>query len=240
MTPQDAILAHANRQLGKYELYRALLAHDDWRVPRPAQATLPTILVTDAAMTASIWAFSNEAAYRAACAEVHAAAIGPIARLRHLDEALTEDDPRVVRLSIDPSSPIAFHVQTDELAVLRRLARGVRVERAMTERDYATVVAFERYAVPYFGVLGQGHNLICLPSERGKMLAAFTAADAIDAFLDAGSDENRSLVKFAVISGAQLFGVVKDVAQGVLMNPMGPRTLGFDLQTCRDIVAASR
>lgn len=238
MSPRDAVLAHVNRQLGKFELYRALLAHRDWRVPRPADATLPTVIVADASQVGSIWAFSDEAAYQAACTAVHAAAIGPIARLTHLDEVLVQDDPRVTRLTIDPSSPIAFHVQTDELAVLRRLARAVRVERALAEEDHRAARAYDRYAVPYFGVLGQGHNLITLPSQRGKMLAAFTAADAIDAFLAAGSDENRAQVKFAVIDGEQLFGTVEELAQGVLINPMGPRTFGVELPACREIAAA--
>src|SRR6185295_12922075 len=97
--------------------------------------------------------------------------------------------------TIDPSSVIAFHIQTDELAVMRRLARAVRVERAMKDRDYAAIRAYDRYAVPYFGELGKGHNLITLPSARGSMLAAFTAEDAIDAFLAAGSPENRAQVR---------------------------------------------
>ncbi|HEY1959424.1 MAG TPA: hypothetical protein VGH28_27625 [Polyangiaceae bacterium] len=235
MSPQEAILAFANRQLAHHQLFRALLAHGDWRVPTPPRASRPTIIVNDAAMTPSIWAFSTEDAYRASCAQTGAEAIGPIARLTQLDDALVEDDPRVVRLTIDPASPIAFHIQTDELASFRKLAHGVRVERAMAARDYPAVRAFERYAVPYFGVLGQGHNLITLPSERGKMLAAFTAADAIDAFLAAGSEENRASVRFAIVDGDQLFGIVQDVAQGVLMNPMGPRTFGFELGTCREI-----
>jgi hypothetical protein len=55
--------------------------------------------------------------------------IGPVARLAHLDDALIHDDARVARLTIDPSSAIAFHIQTDELAALRRIAHAVRVER---------------------------------------------------------------------------------------------------------------
>jgi hypothetical protein len=238
MTPQEAILAFANHQLGKYALYRALLGHDDWRVPRPEGATRPTILVTDAAATPSIWALSTEAAYQACSAALGAAAIGPVARLAHLDDALVEDDPRVSRLTIDPSSPIAFNIQSEELAVLRRLARAVRVERAIAERNYPAVRAYDRWGVPYFGVLGQGHNLITLPSERGSMLAAFTAADAIDAFLAAGSEANRAAVKFAVVDGEQLFGIAPQVAKGVIVNPMGPRTFGFELDTCSAIAAA--
>jgi hypothetical protein len=239
MTPTEAILAHMNRKLGEYELHRALLAHGDWRVPRPDKATLPTILINDAAMTPSIWALSSDAAYQAACKEFHAAAVGPVVHLAHLDDVLVEEDPRVVRLTIDPSSPIAFHIQTDALAEFRRMASAVRVERAMTERNYAAVRAYGRYAVPYFGVLGQGHNIITIPSDRGKMVAAFTAPDAVDAFLAAGSDANRAAVKFLLIDGDQLFGVVQQLAQGVLMNPMGPRTFGFELSACRDIAAAT-
>ena len=145
MSPRDAILAHVNRQLGTYELYRALLRHADWRVPRPENATLPTVMVSDAAMTPSIWAFSTQTAYEEACRAMNAAAIGPVGLLAHLDDALVQDDPRVVRLTVDPFSPIAFHVQTNELASLRRMARAVRVERAMHERDYAAVRAYDRY-----------------------------------------------------------------------------------------------
>lgn len=235
MKPTDAILAHVNRQLDTYGLFRALLAWDDWRVPRPEGASLPTIIVANTAMTPSIWAFSNEEAYQAGCAAVHAAAIGPVARVQRLDEVLSEEDPRVVQLVIDPSSPLTFRIQTDQLASLRRMARAVGVERAIIGFDYAKVGRYQRYAVPYFGVLGQGHNLITLPSERGKMLAAFTAADAIDAFLAAGSEENRQQVKFALLDGEQLFGSIHEIASGVLMNAMGPRTFGFDLEACREI-----
>jgi hypothetical protein len=238
MTAQEAILAFVNRQLPKYAAYRSLLAHGEWIVPRPEKATLPTIMVHDTAMTPSIFAFSSEGAYQAACKALNEKAIGPVVRLKNLDDVVIEDDARVQRLQIDFHSPISFSIQTDELAVFRRLARSVRVERAMTERNYAEVRKFDRYGVPYFGVLGQGHNLITLPSPRGQMLAAFTAADAIDAFLAAGSDENRAKVQFAVIDGSQLFGVVEQVAKGVLMNPMGPRTFGFELDVCRDVMAA--
>jgi hypothetical protein len=238
MKPTDAILAHVNGKLGRYELFRELLAHDDWRVPRPEGASLPTVMVADAAMTPSIWAFSSEEAYQAACKAVNAAAIGRVERVSRLEELLIEDDPRVVQLVIDPSFMITFRIQTDELASFRRMARAVGVERAIKVGDYKKVLSYDRYAVPYFGVLGQGHNLITMPSERGNMLAAFTAADAIDAFLAVGSESDRQRVKFAIIDGAQLFGTVHQLANGVLMNPMGPRTFGFELPTCRDIANA--
>lgn len=238
MKPTDAILAHVNGQLGLYQLFRSLLAHDDWRVPRPEGASLPTVMVADASMTGAIWAFSTEENYQAACKAVNAAAIGRVERVARLDQLLTEDDPRVVQLVIDPHAVLTFRIQTDELASFRRMARAVGVERAIKAEDYRAVRAYQRYAVPYFGVLGQGHNLITLPSERGKMLAAFTAPDAIDLFLAAGSEENRANVKFVIVDGEQLFGTVHELASGVLMNPMGPRTFGFQLPACRDIAAA--
>ena len=194
-------------------------------------------MVADPA-TAAIWAFSSEQAYQTASNELTSMAIGPVQRIDRLDEVLTHDDPRVVQLVIDPSSPLTFRIQTDELASLRRMAGAVSVERAIKAEEYKKVRAYQRYAVPYFGVLGQGHNLITMPSERGKMLAAFTAADAIDAFLQAGSAENRAAVKFVIVDGGQLFGTVQQIASGVLMNPMGPRTFGFELPACRDIAAA--
>jgi hypothetical protein len=239
MIPRDAILAFMNRKLGNYELFRALLAHDDWRVPRPEGATRPTILIYDAVATPVICAFSSEESYRASCAALNAAAIGPVARLARLDDALVEDDARVAKLTIDPHDTLVFHVQSEELASFRQIARAVRVERAMSERRYDEVRSYARWAVPYFGVLGQGHNLITLPSERGKMLAAFTAPDAIDAFLSAGSAENRAAVKFAIVDGEQLFGIVQNMAQGVLVNPMGPRTFGLELDVCRQIAATT-
>jgi hypothetical protein len=241
MTAQEAILAFVNRQIGKHEFYRALLAHTGWRVPRPLGATLPTIMVTDAAMTPTIWAFSTEDAYRAACAKHHEAAIGPITVTAYLDELVGPDDPRVQVMVLDPESPIAFRIQTDELRDFRLLARAAKVERAIAACDYAAVRAYDRYGVPYFGELGNGHNIICMPSERGKMVAAFSAADAIDAFLANGSDADRARVKFVVLDGEQLFGedVIRSLgASGVVMNPFGPRTFGFELATCREIMAA--
>jgi hypothetical protein len=240
MTPQDAILAFVNRQLGRYPCYRALLAHAGWRVPRPVGATLPTIMVTDAELTPTIWAFSTEATYQAACAKVHEAAIGPITVAEHLDELLVEDDPRVQVLVIDPESPIAFRIQTDELRAFRMLARGTKLERAMAAADYAAARAYDRYAVPYFGELGNGHNVITIPSQRGSMVAAFATADAIDAFLAIGSESDRARVKFAIVDGETLFGEVAKMAQGVLVNPAGPRPFGFELAVCGDIAAMPR
>jgi hypothetical protein len=70
------------------------------------------------------------------------------------------------------------------------------------------------------------------------MVAAFTAVDAVNAFLAIGSEENRAAVKFIVIDGESLFGSAPDIAQGVLVNPAGPRTFGFTLEACRDILQA--
>ena len=238
MTPTEAILAHVNNKVPRDDTFRALLAHQGWWVPRPLGATLPTILVTDQAMTATIWAFSSNEAYQRACAKLTTEAIGSVTVTGFLDELICQDDPRVACLRIDPESPIAFSIQTDALAIFRALARAVRVERAIVAQDHRAVRGYGAYLVPYFGVLGQGHNLITLPSERGQMLAAFTAHDALERFLATGTEENRAAVKVVAVDGEQLFGIVGNVASGVLVNPAGPHTLGLDQATCQAIAAA--
>jgi hypothetical protein len=239
MTPTEAILAHVNDKVPRDATFRAILGHTGWWVPRPVGATLPTIIVTDINAPVTIWAFSSDAAYQAACAKHHKEAIGDISVVGHLDDVLVEDDPRVQRLMIDPESPIAFEIKTDALAAFRKLARAVRVERAMTEGDYATVRKFGAYFVPYFGVLGQGHNIITVGSPKGSMVAAFTSVDQAEAFLATGSAEQRAKVNWIQVDGDQLFGVVQDIAQGVIINFAGPRPFGFELATCQDIAKAT-
>jgi hypothetical protein len=239
MTPQDAIIANFNGELDRAAMQRALLAHPDWRAPWPAGGSAPTMIITDANMTPTAWLLSSEEAYRAACREQGEAAIGPVAPIAHLDEVIAQLDPRIVVLRIDPGSPIALHIQTDELDAFRRLARGVRIERAMAASDFAALRAHDGYYVPYYGVLGQGHQVIALPTERGSMVAAFTAEDAVNRFLATGTEENRVAVKFVRVDGEALFEhAAPQLAQGVIVNIAGPRTFGFDLTICKDIAGA--
>lgn len=237
--PQAAILANVNRQLSYHAMLRAFLAFDGWRVLRPRPDAPPTIMVTDESFTATAWLFSTDEAYQAAVAQHTAEAMGPSSRVERLDELVAALDPKIAVLRIDPSSPIALHIQTDRLDAFRRLARGARIERAMAEHRYAELRRHDAYYVPYFGVLGQGHNVIALPTERGQMVAAFTAEDAIEAFLATGTAENRAKVKFVAVDGDVLFGEAgPKLAQGVIVNIAGPRTFGFDLEVCRDIATA--
>jgi hypothetical protein len=232
MSVTEIILAHVNQKVPRDPTFRALLAHPTWWVPRPVGATVPTIIVTSLEEPPTIWAFSSEEAAQTAVTKLSAAAVGHIAVVPWLDDVLVEDDPRVARLIIDPASPIAFAIQTDALAAFRGLARAVRVERAMRGGDLPAVKKFDAYYIPYFGVLGQGHNLITLPSERGSVLAAFTSPDQVEAFLASGSEDNRKNVKLARVNGEQLFGVVGQVAQGVMVNAMGDRPIGLPLDVC--------
>lgn len=239
MTPTDAIIANVNREISFHAMLREFLAFEGWRMPQPKPDAPPTIMVTDANMTAATWLLSGEEAYQAACKEFHDEAVGPVAPVARIEDVIAVLDPKIVVLRIDPGSPIALHIQTDQLDVFRRIARGARIERAMAERRYADIKQYDRYFVPYFGVLGQGHNVIALPTERGSMVAAFTAEDAIDMFLATGSEENRKTVKFVAVDGEVLFGQAgPQMAQGVIVNVAGPRPFGFDLEACRDIASA--
>jgi hypothetical protein len=239
MTPTEAIIANFNKQLGRWELLRAFLAHPGWRVARPRADAAPTIIVSDEAFTAASWIFSCEEAYQAACKEFTAEAVGSVSPAEHLDEVIAMLDPRVVVLRIDPGYMIALHIQTDELAAFKRFARCVRIERAMADNALELVRRHDGYYVPYYGVLGEGHQVIALPTERGSMIAAFTAEDAVDQFLATGSAENRARVKFVQVDGDALFAVAApQMAEGVIVNIAGPRTFGFDLARCRDVASA--
>jgi hypothetical protein len=196
-------------------------------------------MITDANMTVAAWLLSSDEAYAAACKQFHAEAIGPVSRVARLEDVIAELDAKIVVLRVDPGSTIALHIQTDQLDVFRRIARGARVERAMAEHRYADIRNHDRYYVPYFGELGRGHTVIALPTERGSMVAAFTADDAIDRFLATGSEENRKAVKFATVGGEELFGNAgPTLAQGVIVNVAGPHPYGFDLEGCRDVANA--
>ncbi len=239
MTPQEAILAGVNRQIGYHAMLRAFLAYTEWRIPRQNPDAPPTFVVTDEAMTISTWLLSSEDAHQAAANKFHAAAIGPIWREKILENVIAELDPKIVVLRIDPASPISLDIQTDQLDVFRRIARGARSERAMAEGRYADIKSYAYY-VPYFGVLGQGHNVIALPTPHGDMVAAFTAEDMIETFMATGSDADRERVSFVRVTGEELFGTAgPTLAKGVIVNFASAHPYGFTLDACRDITAAS-
>jgi hypothetical protein len=234
------VMRHINEQLPRPWLFRELFAHDGWRVPCPADSggARPTIIIADAAMTPTMYAFSDDEAYQSSCKALTAEAIGPTAIVRHLEDLIADLDPRITAIRIDPSSPISLSMFGEELTGTTHFAQAVRVERAMREERFSLVRAYDRYVIPYFGELGKGHNFISLPSPYGNMIAAFTAHDAVDAFLAAGNDESRAAVKLVRVDGPTLFGDVAGMAQGVIVNNFGPKAFGFDAQACRKVLAA--
>lgn len=238
MTVQEAILAQVNGKLGRAALYRALLDHNDWRVAKPVDSDVPTIMFGDAARTPAIWTFSTEEAYQGACSRCAQGVIGAVSVVGSMVDVIVELDPQVACWYIDPLSTIALRILVDELPVVRMVARGMRLEAALSERRYELAREFGAYVVPYFGVLGQGHQVITLPSAKGNMVVAFSGPDAVDAFLATGSDEDRRNVNLIEVDGATLFGEVAAMASGVLLNAAGPRTFGFELPVCRSIATA--
>ena len=221
-------------------MYRAFLAHGGWRVPRPALDKPPTIIVSDTQMTMATWLLSSDEAYQAACKEHHERVIGPVWPTAQIADVVAALDPNILVVRIDPGSPISLSIQTDELVAFRQLARAAQVEQALAEHRLSDVKRYDRFYVPYFGVLGQGHNVIALPTAHGSMVAAFTAPDHADAFLATGSDADRERVNFVAVDGAQLFGSAgPTIAQGVIVNFASERPFGFTVQGCRDVMESS-
>jgi hypothetical protein len=225
MTPTEAIIASFNGQLGWHAMIRALLAHRGWWVSQPTDE-FPMV-----------WAFGNEAAYRRELEQRKPGAIGATAPVDELDVVLADLPATVQVVRFDPGEAVTQSVEPQHLDHVRNLARATRVERAMRERRHADIRAYAAYHVPYTGTLGAGHSMIVLPTERGQMLAVFTAEDAAQAFLETGSDAERAAVRWVVTDGA-VFEIGPRVADGVIINAMGPATFGFTRELCADIVAA--
>jgi hypothetical protein len=222
MTIQDEILRNFNRELGREGLYRALLDHGDWR---------------GGGASGFVWIASTQDGADRITSSVREDLIGTVTAIPQLDDHLVALAPGTQLFKIDPAGPLSLVVDANELATFQRFAAGYRAERAIAARDYPRVRAFEQYLVPYYGVLGEGHQVIALPTEHGTMVPAFTTVDAVARFLDTGSAENRARVKFIGASGDVLFGEVGPAfAQGVIINIAGPRTFGFDLNACRLVV----
>ena len=246
MNARDAMLAHANRQLGLVEFYRFLLEHNGWIIPTVNDA--PTILVADpvpAMQVPSMWAFTDAEAFEDACREHTAAGVGPVVRGALLFDAVLALDARVQQLRLNPSSPITIRLQTDVLDDFRRFAGAVRVEytlRGLAGAPSRTVAlqlarTFDDYLVPYFGELGQGHNIVTLQLPQGSFVAAFTAPDRQREFLATGSAEQQAAVRFARVTGAELFGQAAELGDGVILNFGGSVSpIGVMLDVCREIV----
>jgi hypothetical protein len=232
MTPIEAIVAYANKQLPRNVMFRELFGHRGWYAPH-------ALVQRQDGGAAGMWVFSSDEACEAARLE-HGDALGEIAQVTWLDEALADPDPRVSALTIDPASPLPFQIAGDAFTALCKLASAVRVERAMYATDIAAIRAYPSYAVPYLGVLGEGHRIITVTAPGGSMIAAFTAPDAAHLFIAAGAADDREAVQFQIVPGDQLFGLAEKLGvQGVLVNSAGPHAYAFQLATCRLIASAA-
>jgi hypothetical protein len=225
MTPTEAIMASFNGQVTWHGMIRVLLGHRGWWVSQPT-ADLPMV-----------WAFGDETAYRNELGQRKPGAIGPTAQVDELDDVLADLAASVQVVRFDPGDGLTQSVEPGDLDHVRKLARATRVERAMRDRRFAEIRSYGGYHVPYSGELGAGHSMIALPTERGRMIAVFTAEDAAKAFLDTGSDAERAAVRWIVADGSTVFQLAK-MADGIIVNPMGPATFGFLPDACADILAS--
>lgn len=221
----DVIVAEMNGQISGVEMLRGMLEHEPWLM---AKWLGPQGLAF----------FPTREAYDVAVRDHKPGTFDALAPVAHIDDVIVSAD-KVQLLRFDSGVGLTRSLDGEHVGRVRAMARSVGVERAMKERRYADLRRYDRYYVAYFGVLGQGHQVICLPTERGSMVAAFTAEDAVDRFVESGSDEDRARVQFVGVDGSTLFGqAAPAMAQGVIINVAGPNTYGFALDVCRDIAAA--
>lgn len=224
----ELIVAEGNRQISGAEMLRGMLEHEPWWMATMQGAGIHGVMF-----------FPTREAYDAAVRERKPGTFGEIRPVARIDEEIAAfgDDVQVVMF--DSGAGLTRGLDGEGLAALRAMARGVGIERAIRDGRYADLRRYDRYFVAYFGVLGEGHQVICLPTEHGSMIAAFTAEDAVDRFVASGTEADRARVKFVGVDGETLFGkAAPAMAQGVIVNIAGPRTYGFVLDTCRDIASA--
>lgn len=139
----------------------------------------------------------------------------------------------IMRVDIDPASPLTLQVHGEPLSALRAVSRAVNVERAIATPDdpasarlvldHTFRVAWRQGAINPSAGGPQNALLVALPGARGEMLgAAFTADDCADAyFMSVGG--GRSGITMGSMTGRDLFASLGFLrVEGVSFNPSGP------------------
>lgn len=138
----------------------------------------------------------------------------------------------VIRIDIDPASPLTLQIQGEQLAALAAMARAVGVERALAAPedpasarillDFVYRVGFRQGVSSAVGG-PQPALMISVPGPDGTPLAAaFTAEDCADAYFFA-SGGRQSGIAMGTMSGRDLFASLKFLrVEGVSFNPSGP------------------
>lgn len=217
---QDAVVANFNNALPREELYRILLDHPEWYGGGNPEMQ---------------WLASGEPASLNLASRIGNNLVGEPRAITHLDDYIIAL-PDLVLLTIVPSESISLGLEPDQIADLKRFARGYRVERAIHARDGDRVRAFADFLVPYSAVPGKGDQIITLPTARGLMVPAFTTSDMAAHFVETGSDGKRAAVQFTHVDGDFLFGSVALFAKGVVVNYASAQAFAFDLDACRTVV----
>lgn len=222
---QDVILQNVNGALSRTALYRALFEHAGWTVGGAGGIA---------------WISAAPVSHAELAKNLREELIGEIRAIAHLDDHVAALPGTTSLVKIEPLGPLGIAMGQDELPDVQRFARGCRVERAMTDRDYALIRAHGGFLLPFFGVLGENHNFIALPTAHGSMIAAFTTLEGIDEFLATGSEANRASVRFVEVPGDLVFTEIGPrLAEGVIVNIASDHPFGFDRAACQLIADAA-
>lgn len=215
---QDAIVANFNGTLPRADLQRILLDHPHWHGGGRADMR---------------WLATGEPVTLNLAGRIGSDFIGEPRAISYLDDYILALPDHVALLTIVPSDSTSLGLDRDQIADLKRFARGYRVERAIHARDDARVRAYADFLVPYRAVPDRGDQIVVLPTPQGPMVPAFTTADMAARFLDGGRD-TQAAMKFALVDGDFLFGAAGPLlAKGVVVNFASAQAFAFDLDACR-------
>ena len=239
MSITQTLIAIGQHQIDLEEGFRELLAQPGWLVPTKHGASSARDMATNVANTRSAWIMSGPEQYEAACRLYSKEAIGPVMSAEHLEDVIAELPDELWILRIEPGGPVSVPLQGEDLETFRRVARGVRIERAIVERRFSEVRAHNGFIVAYDATPGQRPQMIALGTDRGPMIAAFTTEGAAQRFRASIPPEELGSVGFTVCDGGVLFGeAAPAVAQGVVVNGKGPNSMKLDLAACRAVAEA--
>jgi hypothetical protein len=247
--PSEALQAFAERRLGAPALLRSLAEYRGFLVasePNPDGGARPALRPLDGTPTLAV--FVDDKALDAAV--VH---YGPSA----IQQAITGVDgaalfagmpDNVDRVVVNPSAPADLEIQGGDVGSLRKLARAVRVERALADPSDGPALRrfsrdFDGFRLPLIQTAA-GLVPMQLNDQKGAPHAlVFTAQDCVEAFLATAPSEARSeTILWLTLGGIELFTKLPELkVAGVLFNVSGPAPrAAFKIGVCELVTAPGR
>ncbi len=224
-----AVEGHKEGQVSANDLFRAIMAHADWRVAaRPGEDGQPRMAVIRKPNSGRLMEiFSGDAALEA-FAEGEGEDQRPSTLLRMPGFMLFGqlEDETVHRVNMDLHTPQATHFWVEQLPLLRAWAGIAAAELALYRpqtlpNPFAVLRRFDGYHVLVRHLDGE-RDFVMAPDEADRALAAVcTAEDTIDELVAEVEGELEGEFEIVRLDGEELFTSLAAMPLGgVVFNPL--------------------